>query len=167
MSEPLYLQQSDLPKVEHIYHYLALDLCEVCENLIPGQIIGAQCTEMARTFMVNTVNIIDINNTSVEIHDSYPTAKSVPNEKNVFRDVPFQLKDDQILNFLNNQKGIIVSEIKQQTYPLPLWTPYRMSEVTACQRCRCLGNQSSEVSKCDAYTEDMDVSTIRSLQYVL
>ena len=211
MSEPFYLQHSDLPKVEHNYHYLALDLCEVCEKLVPGQIIGAQCyngvwslrarTEKARTYMVNTVKIINIDNTSVEIHDSYPTAKSVPNEKIVFRDVPFQLKDDQILNFLKNQKGIIVKSgviagrlrdknnkfthylsgdrivyVKGKFSPvLPnfahidftkckIWHP---SQDTACQRCRCLGHHTSEVSKCDAYTEDSDVITIRSPQYIL
>ena len=45
-----------------------------------------------------------------------------------------------------------------------IWHP---SQDTACQRCRCLGHHTSEVSKCDAYTEDSDVITIRSPQYIL
>ena len=39
--------------------------------------------------------------------DKYPTGKTVPNEKNVFRDVPFDLKDEDILQFFNN-KGIMI-----------------------------------------------------------
>ena len=47
--------------------------------------------------MVNNLKVVNINNTEIEIHDKYPTGKAVPNEKIVFRDVPFNLKDKHIL----------------------------------------------------------------------
>ena len=46
--------------------------------------------------MVNTSKGGNINNSKVEIHDKYPTGKTVPNEKNAFRDAPFDLKDEDI-----------------------------------------------------------------------
>ena len=117
MPEPFYIQHSDLPRVKNNYNYAALDLCEVCEQHVPGQILGAQChnsvwsvitrSDRARSYMVNTMKGVNINNTKVEIHDKYPTGKTVPNEKIVFRDVPFDLKDEDILQFLNN-KGIMI-----------------------------------------------------------
>ena len=58
--------------------------------------------------MVYTLKVVNINNTNVEIYDKYPTGKTVPNEKIVFRDVPFDLKDENILQFLNNKKGLTV-----------------------------------------------------------
>ena len=92
MSEPIYLQHSDLPKVERNYHDIALDLCEVCEKLIPGTIIGAQYhnrawsvrarTEKGHIVYCKNGELINIRNTNVEMHDSYPIAKSVPDEKN-------------------------------------------------------------------------------------
>ena len=112
MPEPFYIRNSDLPRVNNNYNYAAFDLCEVCTRHVPGQILGAQChngvwsiltrSEGARSHMVN------INNTNVEIYDKYPTGKTVPNEKIVFRDVPFDLKDENILQFLNNKEGLTV-----------------------------------------------------------
>ena len=90
MPEPFYIQHSDLPRVKNNYNYAALDLCEVCEQHVPGQILGAQChnsvwsvitrSDRARSYMVNTMKGVNINNTKVEIHDKYPTGKTVPNE---------------------------------------------------------------------------------------
>ena len=109
MPEPLYIQHSDLPRVKNNYSYAALDLGEVCEQHVPGQILGAQChnivwsvitrSDRARSYMVNTLKGVNINNTKLEIHDKYPTSKTVPNEKIVFRDAPFDLKDEDIYNF--------------------------------------------------------------------
>ena len=94
MPEPFYIQNSDLPRVNNNYNYATLDLCEVCTLHVPGQILGAHChngvwsvltrSERARSHMVNTLKVVNINNTNVEIYDKYPTDKTVPNEKNRF-----------------------------------------------------------------------------------
>ena len=57
--------------------------------------------------MVN-LKVVNINNTEIEIHDIYPTGKPISNEKIVFRDVPFDLKDEHILNCWKNKDGIMV-----------------------------------------------------------
>ena len=51
---------------------------------------------------------MNINNTKVESNEKYPTGKTVSNEKKVFRDDPFDLKDEHILQFLNNKEGIMI-----------------------------------------------------------
>ena len=109
MHEPFYIQHSDLPRVQNNYNYYALVLCELCEQHVPGQIIGAQChngvwsiitrSDKARSYMVNNLKVVNINNTEIEIYDKYYTAKAVPTEKLVFRDVPFDLKDEHILHY--------------------------------------------------------------------
>ena len=58
--------------------------------------------------MVNTLKVVNINNTNVEIYDKYSTGKTVSNEKNRFTDVAFDLKDENILPFLNNKEGLTV-----------------------------------------------------------
>ena len=35
----------------------------------------------ARSYLVNNLKVVNINNTEIEIHDKYPTGKAVPNEK--------------------------------------------------------------------------------------
>ena len=61
----------------------------------------------AREYMT-TVKVIDIKCRSIDIHDIYPTSKAIPNEKLVFKDIPFSVNDEEIIKFLNNQPGIIV-----------------------------------------------------------
>ena len=89
MPEPFYIQHSDLPRVKNNYNYAALDLCEVCEQHVPGQILGAQChnsvwsvitrSDRAISYMVNTLKGVNINNTKVETNilpvKQYPTKK--------------------------------------------------------------------------------------------
>ena len=52
--------------------------------------------------------VLDIKGRSIDIHDIYPTSKAIPDEKLVFKDIPFSVNDEEIIKFLNNQPGIIV-----------------------------------------------------------
>ena len=58
--------------------------------------------------MTNKIKNIEVNNNIVELCDNYPTSKLVPNEKIMFRDLPFSVKDSAILQYLEKQKGITV-----------------------------------------------------------
>ena len=96
---------------------IALQLCELCTNETPGQVIGAQLfkgiwsiylrSQRARNHL-STVKFLKTNNNfPIELHDSYPIAKSVPDEKIVFKDLPMCLSDKNILDFIDTQPGLI------------------------------------------------------------
>ena len=116
--EPIYIEHCDLPATRKSQSEIALDLCEKCEKLANGQILGAQCMNgvwairiksvAARSHIINNIKHLQINNINIDIHNKYPTATSVPNEKIVFRDVPFNVHDQDILQYLHNQPGVFV-----------------------------------------------------------
>ena len=55
--------------------------------------------------MTTIIKAIDINGRTVDVHDIYPTSKCIPNEKVVFKDIPFSVNDKEIIKFLNDQPG--------------------------------------------------------------
>ena len=58
--------------------------------------------------MTTIIKAIDINGRTVDVHDIYPTSKSIPNEKVVFKDIPFSVNDKEIIKLLSDQPGITV-----------------------------------------------------------
>ena len=58
--------------------------------------------------MTNKVKVIEVYGRNIEIHDIYPTAKSIPNEMVVFKDIPLSVNDNKIIEFLNEQPRIVV-----------------------------------------------------------
>ena len=113
--EPLYVEHHDLGNT--VGSNIQLELCEVCDKHVPGQVICIQIvrggsiwlkTAHARAHMINKIKNIEVNNNIVELCDNYPTSKPVPNEKIMFRDIPFSVKDSAILQYLEKQKGITV-----------------------------------------------------------
>ena len=53
------------------------------------------------------IKFLKINNIVIELHDIYPTAKNIPDEKIVFKDLPMCLNDKDILDFIGVQPGLI------------------------------------------------------------
>ena len=53
------------------------------------------------------VKFLKINNFVIELHNTYPTAKNIPDEKIVFKDLPMCLSDKDILDFIGVQPGLI------------------------------------------------------------
>ena len=94
--EPLYVEHHDLGNT--VGSNIQLELCEVCDKHVPGQLICVQIvrgvwsiwlkTVHVRAHMINTIKNIEVNNTIVQLCDNYPTSKPVPNEKFFFRDIP-------------------------------------------------------------------------------
>ena len=56
---------------------------------------------------MNKLNILKINNNVIEIYKVYPIAKNIPDEKIIFRDLPMDLMDRDILDFISVQPGLI------------------------------------------------------------
>ena len=116
--EPFYIRHSDLIIEQENASFNALELCSICDHHVPRQIIGAQYTngiwalsmrtQDARAFMLNDVKELDFSKKKVELYDKYPTSKIVPNEKILFKDFPFSVSDNELLDYLNNQPGIHV-----------------------------------------------------------
>ena len=111
---PLYVKNCDLPNKPE--NELALDLCELCSQETPNQVIGAQLFQGIWSIYLRTqrakdhlgkLKILKINNVVIEIYDVYPTAKNIPDEKIVFRDLPMDFKDRDILDFISGHPGLI------------------------------------------------------------
>ena len=48
---------------------------------------------------------------NIEIHDIYPTHKSIPNEMIVYKDIPLSVNDNDIIEFVNDQPGIVIKSM--------------------------------------------------------
>ena len=91
LTTPLYVKNCDLPNKQE--NDIALQLCELCTHETPGLVIGAQLfkgiwsiylrSQRAKNHL-STVRFLKTNNFPIELHDTYPIAKSVPDEKNIF-----------------------------------------------------------------------------------
>ncbi len=94
-----------------------LNLCEILNDIVPGQPIGSQQYNGVWTIMLRSaaarehlINMksITMDNVKIELFANYPTSKPVTNEKVLFKDLPFWVKDDTIIDFLGSQPDIIV-----------------------------------------------------------
>ena len=113
---PIYIEHVELGNTKGMN--TQLDLCTICEKHVPGQVLGAQWSngiwsiwlknDKAQFFLVNTVKTINIYKHKVEIHGDYPTSKPAPNEKILFKDIPIDISDEDILRYLHNHPGIVV-----------------------------------------------------------
>lgn len=96
---------------------IGLKLCGIVDRLVPGQTIGSQFyngvwsiwlrSQDARD-KIGTIKQIDIDNAKIQLHVSYPINKLIPNEKVLFKDIPFWVPNESLIEFLNLQPGIIV-----------------------------------------------------------
>ena len=94
-----------------------LNLCEVIDQIMPGQTVGSQLingiwsiwlrTRSARDKLAELKHI-EIDNIRIEIYTEYPTCKPVPNEKIIFKDLPLWVSDTDVIKFLEKQPGIII-----------------------------------------------------------
>ena len=85
---------------------------------VPGQTVGAQLVKgvwsiwlkdlRATKHMTDTVKVINVDGRKIDVHDICPISRSIPNEKIVFKDIPLSVNDKEILEFLNDQPGIVL-----------------------------------------------------------
>ena len=112
---PVYIEHSELGDIagRNVQH----ELINVLEKLVPKQVDCLQMangvwsiwllTEKSRAHLMKNVSIT-IYNRTIEIHDTYPTHKPAPNETIIFKDIPYDASDEEILKFLKQQPGIVM-----------------------------------------------------------
>ena len=113
---PIYIRHTNLGNSKG--KNINLDLCTTCETHVAGQVLGAQWTngiwslglktEKARAYLVDKVKTLIIYNQNVEIHGDYPMSKPVPNEKITFKDIPIDVSDKDIIDYLKSHNGIVI-----------------------------------------------------------
>ena len=64
--------------------------------------------DIAQSFLINTAKTLNVYKHKVEIHRDYPTSKPPPNEKIIFKDIPIDVSDEDIINYLRNHPGIVL-----------------------------------------------------------
>lgn len=94
-----------------------LDLCRAFNNIVPNQVLASQFYNGIWTIWLSspqardTVSMkrtIEMDKMQIEIFVTYPTAKHVPNEKVTFKDLPLWVDNRAIIEYLENQPGIII-----------------------------------------------------------
>ena len=111
----IYIINSELPSQQG--KLTGLNLCEIINDIVPGQPIGSQHYNGVWTISLRStkardhldaLKYIEYDNVRIELFANYPTSKPVPNEKIIFKDLPFWVKDQEILDFLGTKEGITV-----------------------------------------------------------
>ena len=113
---PIYIRHADLGNTKG--KNITLDLCKTCETHVAGQVLGAQWTnviwsfwfktEKARAYLVDKVKTLIMYKQNVEMHGNYPMSKHVPNEKITFKDMPIDVSDKDITDYLKSHNGIVI-----------------------------------------------------------
>lgn len=115
---PFYVKQADI-RVQNDKN-TALFICQQVDHYTNGECVGAQYqngvwaiyvkSTAGRLHMIDQIKYITIDSTNITIYDSYPKlTKKVPTEMIIFKDVPWNMDDRDIMSFLNKQEGITVA----------------------------------------------------------
>ena len=114
--QPLYILNSDLASLRG--KYVPYALCSAAEAIVNDQISGSFLNN--NVWSIYTKNhaarndllkhgTLSIENQKIELFDEHPAVShSVSTEKIVFRNVPPHICDEEILDFLHTQPGVII-----------------------------------------------------------
>ena len=117
--QPIYVEHGDLPS-ELDTRDLPLIICETVNELVRNNVDGAQnrdCiwsiwikSQEARMFLIREVKFLIIRRQRIKLHDAYPIIQTrYPSEKKfILRDLPFDVDDVDILDYLYSQPDIHV-----------------------------------------------------------
>ena len=88
------------------------------DKIVPGQTQEAQFvkgiwsiwlkSKRAECYLAETIRDVDIDGAKVTLHDIYPSTKPIPNENIVLKDLPQDVNNNAIPEFLKDQPGIHV-----------------------------------------------------------
>ena len=117
----VYVKHYDLPNLD--IRQLPLILCEATDAIVHGHVKGqgAQLingiwticlmSEYAKNFLVEGNYSLQLREKKITIYETYPIiARRPPTEKVIFKDIPFHVSDDDILEYVSSQP-----DIKMQT----------------------------------------------------
>ena len=114
--QPLYILNSDLASLRG--KYVPYALCSAAEAIVNDQISGSFLNN--NVWSIYTKNhaarndllkhgTLSIENQKIELFDEHPAVShSVSTEKIVFRNVPPHICDEEVLDFLHTQPGVII-----------------------------------------------------------
>ena len=112
---PIFVKSTDLPELDE--RHLALLLCEEMASMVSGDICGAQLikgiwsiwikTHEARATLIDQVKVITIRRHRIQLHNDYPiVSKHVPGEKVLFKDLPFDVSDRDIIDYVYSSSDV-------------------------------------------------------------
>ena len=94
-------------------------ICEATDEIEPNHVAGAQLRDRvwsirlksieAKQHLVEKTKVLNIQNCNVNFHEHYPTIiKTIPSEKNMFKDIPFEISDNELMDYVQSHEGIHV-----------------------------------------------------------
>ena len=114
--QPLYIQNIDLASLSG--KYMPFKICSSADSIVEGQISGSFLID--NVWHIYTKNnaarndllkhgMFEIDQQKVELYDVHPAiSNSCPSEKIVFRNVPPSIHNNTLLQFLDDQPGVII-----------------------------------------------------------
>ena len=119
----MYIVHHELPDTKR---YTELDMCQLIDEIVPNQTVASLLFKDVWTIWLKSQDAhrklvdfksIDVGNVRVELHSDYPLQKPIPNEKLTFRDLPFWISNDEILNYLEHfgivaKTGVISARLR-------------------------------------------------------
>ena len=115
---PIFVVHNDLP-IDLDMRDIPVIICDTLNTHVHGRVAGAQRREgiwfiwvksqEARDYLMQNVKVLKIKNLDIEMHDEYPIIQTrYSNEKILFKDLPFDVPDSDILDYLFSQPDIQV-----------------------------------------------------------
>ena len=119
----MYIVHHELPDTKR---YTELDMCQLIDEIVPNQTVASLLfkdvwtiwlkSQDAHRKLVDLKSIV-VGNVRVELHADYPLQKPIPNEKLTFRDLPFWISNDEILDYLEHfgivaKTGVISARLR-------------------------------------------------------
>ena len=116
----VYIIHNELPTIDE--RYAALIICESRAQLVPKHVVGAQLrngvwtirlkSEDARVHLIENMKCLNILNSNVKIHEQYPLInRMIPSEKIPFKDVPFEVNDRDLMDYVTLEPHMHVKNI--------------------------------------------------------
>ena len=108
---------NNLPVIDK--RHAALVTCETVVEIVPRHVAGAQLRDSvwtirlksfeAKEHLIENIKVLNIQNSKINIHEQYSTINTaVPSEKNLFKDIPFEISDNVLMDYVHSQPDIHV-----------------------------------------------------------
>ena len=113
-ASPVFVKHDDIAILEH---NIPLHLCNAINRIAPESAICAQrmgaywhlfATEDESRDAILTAGGLSVANTLITVYDTLPIVRQIPNERIVFKNVPFDVSNDVLKNFLRQHHQIVL-----------------------------------------------------------
>ena len=113
-ASPVFVKHDDLAILEH---NIPLHLCNAINKIAPESAICAQrmgaywhlfATDDESRDAILTAGGLSVANTLITVYDTLPVVRQIPNERIVFKNVPFDVNNDVIKDFLKKHNQIVL-----------------------------------------------------------